>query len=117
MIRAFEAAPRKKKPATPAAKKTEKPIKRQHLIDLREAADLTQEQVAKRLGCSKSQYNRIEQGRAQLRDQRMSMLASLYNVTIEAIAGAQRVKGVHPLSSMGRAFPVFNIEGGMLLDT
>lgn len=55
--------------------------------DLREDADLTQEQLVKILGMHKTTYTNYEQGKREPPFDFIIKLAKLYNVSIDYIAG------------------------------
>ena len=55
--------------------------------DLREDADLTQEQVAKILGTSQTMYARYERGANELPIRHLIQLCKLYSVTADDILG------------------------------
>ena len=57
------------------------------LRDLREDADLTQEQLVKILGMHKTTYTNYEQGKREPPFELIIRLAKLYNVSIDYIAG------------------------------
>ena len=55
--------------------------------DLREDADLTQTQVAERLGTSQTMYARYERGANELPIRHLLALCRLYNVSADYILG------------------------------
>ena len=55
--------------------------------DLREDADLTQEQLVHRLGMHKTTYTNYEQGKREPPFELIIRLAKLYGVSIDYIAG------------------------------
>ncbi len=57
------------------------------LRDLREDADLTQDQLVKILGMHKTTYTNYEQGKREPPFELIIRLAELYNVSIDYIAG------------------------------
>lgn len=57
------------------------------LKDLREDADLTQEQLVKLLGMHKTTYTNYEQGKREPPFEMIIKLAKLYDVSIDYIAG------------------------------
>ena len=57
------------------------------LRDLREDADMTQEQLVKALGMHKTTYTNYEQGKREPPFELIIRLAELYNVSIDYIAG------------------------------
>lgn len=57
------------------------------LRDLREDADLTQDQLVKILGMHKTTYTNYEQGKREPPFELIIRLAKLYNVSIDYIAG------------------------------
>lgn len=57
------------------------------LRDLREDADLTQEQLVKALGMHKTTYTNYEQGKREPPFELIIRLAEFYNVSIDYIAG------------------------------
>ncbi|MCL2773601.1 MAG: helix-turn-helix domain-containing protein [Oscillospiraceae bacterium] len=64
----------------------------QRLRDLREDADLTQEQVAKVLYMLRSVYQRYESGKREIPFNIAIMLAKFYNVSLDYIAGFTNIK-------------------------
>ncbi len=57
------------------------------LRDLREDADLTQDQLVKALGMHKTTYTNYEQGKREPPFELIIRLAQFYNVSIDYIAG------------------------------
>ena len=57
------------------------------LRDLREDADLTQEELVKQLGMHKTTYTNYEQGKREPPFELIIRLAKLYGVSIDYIAG------------------------------
>lgn len=57
------------------------------LRDLREDADLTQTQVAERLGILRQQYARYESGKQELPMHQFILLARLYGVSLDYLSG------------------------------
>ncbi len=57
------------------------------LRDMREDADLTQRQLAERLGMSQPQYNRYEQGYRDLPTDILIRLAEMYNTSTDFLLG------------------------------
>ncbi len=57
------------------------------LRDMREDADLTQRQLAERLGMSQPQYNRYEQGYRDLPTDILIRLADMYNTSTDFLLG------------------------------
>lgn len=57
------------------------------LRDLREDADLTQDELVKILGMHKTTYTNYEQGKREPPFELIIRLAKLYNVSIDYIAG------------------------------
>ena len=57
------------------------------LKDLREDADKSQEEIAKVIGTSQSYYAQYESGKRSIPFERMVLLASYYNVSLDYIAG------------------------------
>ncbi len=53
--------------------------------DLREDNDLTQQQVAKKIGITQRKYSYIETGTQQLTDEILCKLADLYGVSVDYI--------------------------------
>lgn len=53
--------------------------------DLREDNDLTQQQVAKKIGITQRKYSYIETGAQQLTDEILCKLADLYGVSVDYI--------------------------------
>ena len=66
--------------------------------DLREDADLTQQQVASVLGTSQTMYARYERGANELPIHHLLKLYSLYNVSSDYILG---LSDVREISRMG----------------
>lgn len=62
-------------------------MKYQRLRDLREDADLTQDQLVKILEIPKTSYTNYEQGKREIPFCLVIRLAKLYNVSIDYIAG------------------------------
>lgn len=62
-------------------------MKYQRLIDLREDADLKQTAVASYLKTSQTQYSRWERGEREIPFHQVIKLATLYDVSIDYIAG------------------------------
>lgn len=62
-------------------------MKYQRLRDLREDADLTQDQLVKMLEMPKTSYTNYEQGKREIPFCLVIRLAKLYNVSIDYIAG------------------------------
>lgn len=61
------------------------------LRDLREDADLTQDELVKILGMHKTTYTNYEQGKREPPFELIIRLAKLYNVSIDYIAGLTNV--------------------------
>lgn len=61
----------------------------QKIRDLREDADLTQKQVAERLGTSQTMYARYERGANELPLRHLIRLCQLYNVSADYILGTE----------------------------
>ena len=59
----------------------------QRIRDLREDADLTQQDVAKELSISVQQYSLYERGNREIPFHHVITLAKFYNVSIDYIAG------------------------------
>lgn len=57
----------------------------ENLKKLREKNELKQEFIAKKLGITKSQYSRIENGETTLSLDKAIILADLYNITIDEL--------------------------------
>ena len=55
------------------------------LRDLREDNDLTQQQIADKIGITQRKYSYIETGTQQLTDEILVKLAKVYNVTTDYI--------------------------------
>lgn len=53
--------------------------------DLREDNDLTQQQVAEKIGITQRKYSYIETGTQQLTDEILCRLADLYDVSVDYI--------------------------------
>lgn len=62
-------------------------MKYQRLADLREDADQKQENIAKLLGTSQTQYSRWERGEREIPFYHVITLARYYQVSIDYIAG------------------------------
>ena len=60
--------------------------------DLREDADLTQEQVAKKLGTSQTMYARYERGANELPIRHPLKLCEIYSVTSDFFLGKDQAK-------------------------
>ena len=58
--------------------------------DLREDADLTQEQVAKKLGTSQTMYARYERGANELPIRHLLKLCEIYSVTSDFFLGMDK---------------------------
>ena len=56
------------------------------LRDLREDADLTQEQLVQKLGMHKTTYTNYEQGKREIPFELAIRLAKIYNVSLDYIA-------------------------------
>lgn len=63
-----------------------------NIRDLREDADLTQTQVAERLGTSQTMYARYERGASELPIRHLIALCRLYHVSSDYILGLQHRK-------------------------
>ena len=59
----------------------------QRLRDLREDADKSQEEIAKLIGTSQSYYAQYENGKRAIPFERVIVLATYYNVSLDYIAG------------------------------
>jgi transcriptional regulator with XRE-family HTH domain len=59
----------------------------QRLRDMREDADKKQEEIAKLLGMSQTQYSRYERGERELPMHHFVVLARFYNVSLDYLAG------------------------------
>lgn len=59
----------------------------QRLKDLREDSDKTQEDIASILGIKRQQYQRYESGKQEIPFHQVIKLATLYNCSIDYIAG------------------------------
>jgi len=59
----------------------------QRLKDLREDAEISQEEVAKIIGTSQSYYAQYENGKRAIPFERVIALAKYYNVSIDYLAG------------------------------
>ena len=59
----------------------------QRLRDMREDADKKQEEIAKMLGMSQTQYSRYERGERELPMHHFVVLARFYNVSLDYLAG------------------------------
>lgn len=62
-------------------------MKYQRIRDLREDADLSQKELAEKLGLYTTTYARYEQGKQELPFYLAIELAKFYNVTLDYIAG------------------------------
>ena len=60
--------------------------------DLREDADLTQEQVAKKLGTSQTMYARYERGANELPIRHLLKLCEIYSVTSDFFLGKDQTR-------------------------
>lgn len=60
--------------------------------DLREDADLTQEQVAKKLGTSQTMYARYERGANELPIRHLLKLCEMYSVTSDFFLGKDQTR-------------------------
>ena len=60
--------------------------------DLREDADLTQEQVAKKLGTSQTMYARYERGANELPIRHLLKLCEIYSVTSDFFLGMDQTR-------------------------
>ena len=67
-------------------------MKYQRLTDLREDADQKQENIAKLLGTSQTQYSRWERGEREIPFKHVITLAIYYNCSIDYIAGLTNEK-------------------------
>lgn len=68
------------------------------LRDLREDADLTQDQLVKLLGMHKTTYTNYEQGKREPPFELIIRLAEFYNVSINYIAGlTDTIRPLHPV--------------------
>lgn len=59
----------------------------QRLKDLREDNDLTQEELAEKLGMKREQYRRYENGINEIKAKHIIMFANFYNVSTDYILG------------------------------
>lgn len=66
--------------------------------DLREDADLTQEQLVKRLGMHKTTYTNYEQGKHTVPLDFAVVLADFYGVSLDYLAGRTNRKSLAPVS-------------------
>lgn len=64
----------------------------QRIRDLREDRDLTQSEIAKKLGITQQQYQLYESGDREIKFHQIIELALFYNVTIDYIAGLTNSK-------------------------
>ena len=64
----------------------------QRIRDLREDADLTQQQVAEILGTSQTMYARYERGANEMPIRHLIALSKLYKVSSDYILGLQPAK-------------------------
>ena len=64
--------------------------------DLREDADMTQQQVAQILGTSQTMYARYERGANELPIHHLITLCRLYHVSSDYMLGLSDKKGDHP---------------------
>ncbi len=78
----------------------------ERLHALREAAGLSQQQVAKKLGMKHSAYAWWERHPVALRPEQLRKLAKVFNVTVENLVGADEVKkrGTGPAGKMRKVF-------------
>ena len=67
--------------------------------DLREDRDLSQAQIAKVIKTTQQQYSKIETGKADIRGEKLKLLAAFYNVSVDYILGLtnepQALRGTH----------------------
>ena len=78
----------------------------ERLYALREAAGLSQQQVAKKLGMKHTAYAWWERHPVALRPEQLRKLAKVFNVTVEELVGADEVKkrGTGPAGKMRQVF-------------
>jgi len=78
----------------------------ERLYALREAAGLSQQQVAKKLGMKHTAYSWWERHPVALRPEQLLKLAKVFNVTVEELVGADEVKkrGSGPAGKMRQVF-------------
>ena len=62
------------------------------LRDLREDRDLTQNAVAKMIGCSQTTYSRYETGKIDVPNDIMNKLADIYEVSVDYIMERTNIK-------------------------
>ncbi len=58
--------------------------------DLREDRDLTQADIAKVIGTTQQQYSKIETGKADISGDKLKLLATFYNVSVDYILGLSK---------------------------
>ncbi|WP_040536953.1 helix-turn-helix domain-containing protein [Schleiferilactobacillus shenzhenensis] len=99
---------------------------RKRLIQLRESHDLSQSEVARRIGMDNSSLSRIESGDRKVSAEEVSKFASLYGVTTDYLLGNLNTpewaspKDVVDLKQYlddPEAQDAFNFEGKPLTDT
>ena len=66
------------------------------LKDLREDKDLKQEEVAKILGIKQQNYSRYEIGAVLIPIDRLDILATYYNTSVDYIIGRTNIKEPYP---------------------
>ena len=69
---------------------------RLRIRDLREDADLTQQDIAKFLMCDQSLYSKYERGERPLPLELAAKLAVFYNVSLDYLVGSTNIKTVYP---------------------
>lgn len=55
--------------------------------DLREDRDLSQEDIAKVIKTTQQQYSKIETGKADISGEKLKLLATFYNISVDYILG------------------------------
>ena len=73
-------------------KSTDTPNKYQHIRDLREDADLTQNDLAKILNCSQVAYSYYEIGRRDIPTEILIALADYYQCSVDYLLGRTNIK-------------------------
>ena len=64
----------------------------QRLNELRELAELTQEQVAKELGIKREQYRRYENGQNEIKASHIIKFCKLYKISADYLLGLKEEK-------------------------
>lgn len=66
----------------------------QHIRDLREDADLTQEQFAKLISCSQQAYSLYERGKRDIPTDVLIKLAQIHHTTTDYLLGLTDYRGI-----------------------